>query len=89
MARKGHSTTFNPVKAEKYVITTERSGESSMRIRFGFGAAGEEVQRLLESGVDQIRVRIEGLPSETIFVKGRTMKLVDIKHQIKSLSFPG
>lgn len=77
---------INPVKAEKYVIVTENSGQASMRIRFGFGAAGEEVQRLLGSGADQIRVRIEGLPSETIFPAGRMMKLVDIKHKIKSLS---
>jgi hypothetical protein len=76
------------VKAEKYVIVTEQSGQSSMRIRFGFGAAGEEVQKLLSSGVEQIRVRIEGFPSETIFPSGRTYKLLDIKHKIKSLSFP-
>lgn len=59
-----------------------------MRIRFGFGAAGEEVQKLLDTGADQIRVRIDGNPSETIFPAGRIYKLVDIKHKIKSLSFP-
>jgi hypothetical protein len=79
---------INPVKAEKYVIVTESSGQSSMRIRFGFGAAGEEVQKLLETGAEQIRVRIDGNPSETIFPAGRIYKLVDIKHKIKSLSFP-
>jgi hypothetical protein len=79
---------INPVKAEKYVIVTENSGQSSMRIRFGFGAAGEEVQKLLGTGAEKIRVKIDGLPSETIFPSGRTYKLVDIKHQIKGLSFP-
>lgn len=76
------------MKAEKYVIVTEAAGQSSMRIRFGFGAAGEEVQRLLESGVERIRVRIEGYPSETIFPSGRPYKLLDIKQKIKSLSLP-
>jgi hypothetical protein len=76
------------VKAEKYVIVTENSGQSHMRIRFGFGAAGEEVQKLLSSGVEQIRVHIDGFTSETVFPAGRPYKLVDIKHKIKSLSFP-
>ncbi len=78
---------INPVKAEKYVIVTEHSGQSTMRIRFGFGAAGEEVQKLLDTGAE-IRVRIDGNLSETIFPSGRLYKLVDIKNKIKSLSFP-
>jgi hypothetical protein len=77
------------VKAEKYVIVTESSGQVSMRVRFGFGAAGEEVQKLLEQGAESIRVRIDGNASETIFPCGRSYKLVEIKHRIKSLSLPG
>lgn len=75
------------MKAEKYVIVTENGSQSSMRVRFGFGAAGEEVQRLLESkNVERIRVRIDGTHMETVFPTSRPWKLLDIKQRIKSLS---
>jgi hypothetical protein len=77
------------VKAEKYVIVTDaEGGQSSMRIRFGFGAAGEEVQKLLESaGTERVRVRIDGAQTEVVFLPGKPQRLVDIKQRIKSLSF--
>jgi ribosomal protein S5 len=76
------------MKAEKYNIVTEAGGETSMKVRFGFGAAGEEVQKLLEvAGLDRIRVKIEGTTTEVSFIPGRPFRLVDIKQRIKSLSF--
>ena len=76
------------MKAEKYNIFVEVNGETSMKVRHGFGAAGEEVQKLLElPGLERIRVRIEGATTEVTLLPGRTWRLVDIKQRIKSLSF--
>ncbi|GEM_PF-2519925 len=84
------------MKAEKYLILTDvRPAEPSSeaiqtttRVRFGFGAAGEEVQRVLETnGVERVRVRIDGENREVMFLPGRAQRLLDIKQKIKSLSF--
>ena len=84
------------MKAEKYNIFTEVNGETSMKVRYGFGAAGEEVQRLLDSAgtngspmISRIRVKIEDTTTEVSFVPtpGKPYRLLDIKQKIKSLSF--
>lgn len=83
---------FNPysniVKFEKYVIVAETGLPSPMmKIRFGFGAAGEEVQKLLDmQGVQNIRVRIDGTKLETVFPGGRPWRLLDIKQRLKGLT---
>ncbi len=76
-------------KAEKYLISTEIGGTTSVRVRYGFGAAGEEVQKLLElAGLERIRVKIEDERREVEFLpSGRALRLVDIKARLKSLSF--
>ncbi|HZK76533.1 MAG TPA: hypothetical protein VFD13_06460 [Candidatus Kapabacteria bacterium] len=79
------------MKAEKYLISSEIGGTTSVRIRYGFGAAGEEVQKLLENeGLIRIRVNIEGERREVqFFPGGRALRLVDIKARLKTLSFTG
>lgn len=78
------------MKAEKYVISTEIGGQTTARIRYGFGAAGEEVQKLLElPDLIRVSVKIEGNRREVQFLPGgRPLRLVDIKGRLKSLSFP-
>ena len=84
------------MKAEKYNIFIEIRRESegsstlekTMKVRHGFGAAGEEVQKILEfPGLERIRVKIEDERGEVTFLPGRIFRLVDIKQRIKSLSF--
>jgi hypothetical protein len=76
------------MKAEKYLISIESADGTAMKIRFGFGAAGEEVQKILDlPGTKQIRVRIEGENPEVTFDALRPWRLVDIKQRIKGLSF--
>ena len=76
------------MKAEKYLLTIESSGTMSVKVRYGFGAAGEEVQRLLDLlNPERIRVKIEGEEREVEFLPGRPFRLADIKQKIKSLSF--
>lgn len=79
------------MKAEKYLISTEAGGTTSVRVRYGFGAAGEEVQKLLEtSELVRIRVTIEGEKREVQFLPGgRALRLVDIKARLKTLSLTG
>ena len=86
------------MKAEKYLIVTESiltsvtdAGGAVIALpiaktRYGFGAAGEEVQKLLALGIEKVRVKIDGTPSETIFVNSRPWRLLDIKQRIKGLS---
>jgi hypothetical protein len=77
------------VKAEKYLIVTESSAPALpivSKVRFGFGAAGEEVQKLLTTGVERVRVRIDGTALETVFASARPWRLLDIKQRIKGLS---
>jgi hypothetical protein len=95
-SRTAFFTDIPRVKAEKYLIVTEFPQKSSdgspavvpsiSKIRFGFGAAGEEVQKLLTTGAERVRVRIEGMPSEATFVNGRLWRLLDIKQRLKGLS---
>ena len=74
--------------AEKYMIFIEANGSASTTIRFGFGAAGEEVQKILEmAGIEKVRVKIEGTKTEVAFLPSGSVRLVDIKQKIKSLSF--
>ncbi len=76
------------MKAEKYLLQVETGGTVSVKIRYGFGAAGEEVQKLLDlMSPERIRVKIEGQQREVEFKPGRTFRLADIKQKIKSLSF--
>ncbi len=76
------------MKAEKYLLQVEASGSISVKVRYGFGAAGEEVQRLLGlMNPERIRVKIEGQEREVEFLPGKTSRLADIKQKIKSLSF--
>jgi hypothetical protein len=59
-----------------------------VKVRYGFGAAGEEVQRLLDSlKPERIRVKIEGEDREVVFLQGKPLRLAEIKQRIKSLSF--
>ena len=75
-------------KAEKYLISMEIAGATSVRVRYGFGAAGEEVQKMLElAGLERIRVKIEDETREVQFLPGRPYRLVEIKAKLKSLSF--
>ena len=76
------------MKFEKYMISIETNGSAAMRIRYGFGAAGEEVQKILElAGIERVRVKIEGANPEVTFLPGGSSRLVDIKQKLKSLSF--
>ena len=76
------------MKAEKYQISIESESGTSMKVRYGFGAAGEEVQRILGTpGIKSIRVRIEGENHEVSFDAAKTWRLLDIKQRIKGLSF--
>jgi hypothetical protein len=78
------------MKFEKYVIFIESDGSASMTVRYGFGAAGEEVQKILgNSGIQKVRVKIDGANPEVSFLPGSSGRLVDIKQKIKSLSFSG
>ena len=76
------------MKAEKYQISIESESGTAMKIRYGFGAAGEEVQRIIVTpGTKMIRVRIEGQNPEVSFDAAKTWRLLDIKQRIKGLSF--
>jgi hypothetical protein len=76
------------MKAEKYLLQIEAGGAVSVKVRYGFGAAGEEVQRLLDLlNPERIRVKIEGQTREVEFQPGKPFRLADIKQKIKSLSF--
>jgi hypothetical protein len=76
------------MKAEKYLIFIEANGSASSTVRYGFGAAGEEVQKILETpGIEKVRVKIEGTNPEVAFMRDSSTRLVDIKQKIKSLSF--
>ena len=76
------------MKAEKNLLEIESAGAVSVKVRYVFGAAGEEVQKLLDlAKPERIRVKIEGETREVEFVPGRTFRLADIKQKIKSLSF--
>ncbi len=75
------------MKAEKYVITTE-GGVTPIKItRFGFGVAGEEIQKLLLTDAKLIRVFVVGPNKETLFDKEREWRLHDIKQRIKNLTY--
>lgn len=75
------------MKAEKYIIVIEINGLASTKVRFGYGAAGEEVQKILEiPGLERIRIKVDGKPSEATFLPGKTLRLLDIKQRIKSLT---
>ena len=75
------------MRAEKYIIVSEVAGQTSSKIRFGFGAAGEEVQQLLETpGLERVRVKVDGMTVETTFVPGKALRLLDIKQKIKQLT---
>lgn len=75
-------------RAEKYVIHLDANGQSTMRVRFGFGAAGEEVQKLLLTpGLERIRLRIDGTDPEITFQPSiKPYRLLDIKQKIKQLT---
>jgi hypothetical protein len=76
------------MKAEKYLLQVEAAGAVSVKVRYGFGAAGEEVQRLFDlMRPERIRVKIEGQAREVEFLPGKISRLADIKQKIKSLSF--
>jgi hypothetical protein len=76
------------MKAEKYLLQIEAAGAVSVKVRYGFGAAGEEVQKLLDLvKPERIRVKIEGQTREVEFLPGKPFRLADIKQKIKSLSF--
>ena len=76
------------MKAEKYLLQIEAAGAVSVKVRYGFGAAGEEVQKLLDLvKPERIRVKIEGEEREVEFLPGKPFRLADIKQKIKSLSF--
>ena len=78
------------MKAEKYNIFIEAGGQVSVKVRHGFGAAGEEVQKILDTGtVERIRVKIDGTNTEALFIPtpGKPYRLLDIKQKIKSLTF--
>lgn len=77
------------MKAEKYVITTEGAAEPIRIIRWGFGAAGEEIQKLLaDVRVKLIRIQVADMNKATVFIKDREWRLLDIKQKIKSLTTP-
>ncbi|MDP4200723.1 MAG: hypothetical protein Q8922_09435 [Bacteroidota bacterium] len=76
------------MKAEKYNIYVESADGTSTKVRYGFGAAGEEVQRILDvPGTVRIRVQIEGEKPDVTFETTRAWRLLDIKQRIKALSF--
>jgi hypothetical protein len=74
------------MKAEKYIITSEGTDTPVSMTRFGYGVAGEEVQKLLDNGIPKVRVHVVGPEKETVFGKDRPWKLVDIKARIKNLT---
>ena len=77
------------MKAEKYLLQLDSAGAVTVKIRYGFGAAGEEVQRLMDAlKPERIRVKIEGQDREVVFTPARPLRLAEIKQRIKSLSFP-
>ena len=76
------------MRAEKYDIFIESADGTSTKARYGFGAAGEEVQQILEiPGTVRVRVHIDGEQPEVVFETTRAWRLVDIKQRIKGLSF--
>lgn len=76
------------MKAEKYLIQIEANGTISVKVRYGFGAAGEEVQRILDLlNPERIRVKIDGQTREVVFLPVKQQRLANIKQKIKSLSF--
>lgn len=73
--------------AEKYIITTEGTAEAQTVVRYGFGAAGEEIQKLLSGeGVSKIIVDVHGRNKRTEFAKDKVWRLLDIKQKIKNLT---
>lgn len=75
------------MKAEKYVITTEGSAEPIKMVRWGFGAAGEEIQKLLtDAAVNLVRVEVSGLNKFANFGRDKIWRLLDIKQKLKGLT---
>ena len=73
--------------AEKYIITTEGTQEPLTVVRYGFGAAGEEIQKLLlAEGVKKIVVDVHGRGKRTEFANEKPWRLLDIKQRIKNLT---
>jgi hypothetical protein len=73
--------------AEKYIITTEGSGEPLTVVRYGFGAAGEEIQKLLaKQDVTKVLVDVHGHNKHTHFSKDKNWRLLDIKQKVKNLT---
>lgn len=73
--------------AEKYIITAEGTAEPLTVVRYGFGAAGEEIQKLLLSeGVKKIVVDVHGRNKRTEFGKDKVWRLLDIKQRVKNLT---
>lgn len=73
--------------AEKYIITTEGTQEPLTVVRYGFGAAGEEIQKLLlAEGVKKIIVDVHGRNKRTEFAKDKPWRLLDIKQRVKNLT---
>jgi hypothetical protein len=77
------------VKAEKYIITTEGNEHPIKVVRWGFGAAGEEIQKILcDASVKIVRITVVGPEKQTFFGRDKEWRLLDIKQKIKSLTTP-
>jgi hypothetical protein len=77
------------VKAEKYIITTEGNEHPLKVTRWGFGAAGEEIQKMLtDPSVKVVRIFVVGPDKQTFFGRDKEWRLLDIKQKIKSLTTP-
>ena len=75
------------MKAEKYVITAEGTPEPLKLVRWGFGAAGEEIQKLLtDMNVKLVRIEVSGLNKFAVFGRDKIWRLLDIKQKIKGLT---
>jgi hypothetical protein len=74
------------MKFEKYLITSEGTETPVSIVRWGFGVAGEEIQRLLLTDAKQIRVKVVGPEKEILFGKDKEWRLLDIKQRVKNLT---
>ena len=74
------------MKFEKYLISSEGTETPVQIVRWGFGVAGEEIQKLLLTDAKQIRIKVIGPDKETVFVKDKEWRLHDIKQRIKNLT---